>query len=79
MVRYYKAGDTEEAHVHKLADEITIITSGTFKMNGELLQAGDILHLLPGNPTNFECLEDGATTVVKTPSVMGDKYLIKLN
>ncbi len=76
MVRYYKKGDKEAQHVHKLADEITIIVSGKFLMNGEYLEAGDIIHLSPNDPTDFECLEDGANTVIKTPSVMGDKYLI---
>lgn len=76
MVRYYKAGDTEAKHVHKIADEITIIVSGKFTMNGEILEAGDIVHLLPGEPTDFACLEDGANAVIKTPSVMGDKYLV---
>jgi quercetin dioxygenase-like cupin family protein len=76
MVRHYKKGDTEAKHVHKIADEITIIVSGTFKMNGDTLVAGDIVHLSPGDQTDFECLEDGANTVIKTPSVMGDKYLV---
>lgn len=76
MVRYYKKGDKEAKHVHKLADEITIIVSGKFVMNGDLLEAGDIVHLFAGDPTDFECLEDGSNTVIKTPSVMGDKYLI---
>jgi len=76
MVRYYKAGDKEAKHVHKIADEITVIISGKFKMNGEILTAGDIVHLLPNDPTDFECLEDGANVVTKRPSVMGDKYLV---
>lgn len=76
MVRYYKAGDKEAKHVHKIADEITVIISGKFKMNGEILTAGDIIHLLPNDPTGFECLEDGANVVTKCPSVMGDKYLV---
>lgn len=76
MVRYYKKGDVESKHMHKIADEITIIVSGEFKMNGEILKAGDIIHLSPGDETDFECLSDGANTVIKTPSVMGDKYLI---
>jgi quercetin dioxygenase-like cupin family protein len=76
MVRYYKAGDKEAKHVHKIAHEITIIVSGTYRMNGELLGPGDIVHLSPGEATDFECLEDGANTVIKTPSVMGDKYVL---
>jgi quercetin dioxygenase-like cupin family protein len=74
MVRYYKAGDTEAKHVHNVADEVTIIVSGKFKMNGKILEAGDVVHVVPGEPADFECLEDGANAVVKRPSVMGDKY-----
>ncbi len=77
MVRYYKAGDKETKHVHKRADEITIVVSGKFMMNGEVLTPGDIVHLSPCDPTDFECLEDGANTVIKTPSVMGDKYILE--
>ena len=76
MVRFYKKGDKETKHIHKVADEITIIVSGKFLMNGDILSSGDIVHLLPGEATDFECLEDGSNTVIKTPSVMGDKYLV---
>jgi len=76
MVRDYVKGEKEAKHVHKVADEITVITSGVFKMNGEIVKKGDVIHLEPGVPTDFECLEDGGTAVVKTPSVKGDKYLV---
>lgn len=76
MVQYYKAGDKEAKHVHKVADEITVVVNGKVKMNGEIYGPGDIIHLEPGDPADFECLEDTATTVIKTPSVIGDKYLV---
>lgn len=76
MVRYYKAGDKEKKHVHKIADEITVIINGIFKMNGQQLEAGDIIHLAPNEPVDFECIEDGANAVIKQPSVAGDKYLV---
>lgn len=76
MVRYYKEGDLEEKHVHKISDEITVVVSGEFKMNGELLKKGDIMHLSPGDPADFRCLQDGATAVIKRPSVIGDKYVV---
>jgi len=77
MVRYYATGDKEAKHVHKVADEITVIVSGKFKMNGEIFGPGDICHLSPGEPADFECLESGANMVIKMPSVMGDKYLVE--
>ena len=76
MVRFYKKGETEQKHVHKKADEITVIVSGTFLMNNDTFKKGDIIHLLPGDATDFKCLEDGATAVVKTPSIIGDKFII---
>ena len=76
MVRSYKEGEKEQAHIHKIADEITVIVSGVFSMNGNIVTAGDIVHLLPGDATDFICIESGSTAVVKTPSVMNDKYLI---
>ncbi len=76
MVRSYKEGDKEQAHVHKVADEITVIVSGIFSMNGDIFKTGDIIHLSPGDSTDFVCMESGTTAVVKTPSVMGDKYVI---
>ncbi len=76
MVRHYKKGDTEPKHLHKEADEITVIISGKFLMNGKELNEGDIVHLKPGEAADFECLEDGSNAVVKTPSVKGDKYLV---
>jgi quercetin dioxygenase-like cupin family protein len=76
MVRSYKKGDSEAKHVHKKADEITVIVSGTFKINGDIVKAGDICHLSPGEPAEFECMEDGANMVVKMPSVVGDKYVL---
>lgn len=76
MVRSYNSGETESEHIHKIADEITVIVNGTFIMNGEVLTSGDIIHLSPGDPTDFKCLDSGSTAVIKTPSVMGDKFII---
>lgn len=76
MVRHYKSGESEAKHEHRIADEITVIVSGTFFMNGEKLSTGDIMHIPPGTSADFECLEDGATAVIKTPSIKGDKYIV---
>jgi len=75
-VKEYQTGDKEQAHLHKVAEEITVIVSGKFKMNEQILIKGDIIHLEPGESADFECLATGATTVIKMPSVQGDKYII---
>jgi uncharacterized cupin superfamily protein len=76
MVRSYSPGDSEAVHMHKIADEITVIVNGVFLMNNIKLMAGDIIHLSPGDSTDFKCLEGGSTAVIKTPSVIGDKYIL---
>lgn len=74
--KFYKGGDIEEAHVHKIATEITVIASGVVKMNNVEYKSGDIIVLEPGDATDFQVMEDTITVVVKVPSIAGDKYLI---
>ena len=74
--KQYRAGDREGAHVHKVATEITAIVSGRVRMNGVEYVAGDIVVLAPGEPTDFEALEDTTNVVVKLPSAKGDKYAV---
>lgn len=75
-LKEYKKGDRESAHVHKVSKEITVVVYGKFKMNDKIIQKGDIVCLEPNETGEFSCLEDGIITVVKTPSVIGDKYII---
>lgn len=74
-VQYFKKGDREARHCHKIATEITMIVSGKAKMNDVTLNEGDILRISPGEYTDFEALEDTVTTVVKLPGALNDKYL----
>lgn len=73
-VKTYRAGDREASHHHRIAEEITVIASGRARMCDRELTAGDIVHLAPGDSTDFEAIEDTITVVVKRPSVKGDKY-----
>jgi quercetin dioxygenase-like cupin family protein len=75
--KYYKSGDNEKAHVHKIAIEITVIVSGLVKMNTVEYKCGDIIILEPGDAADFQALEDTTTVVVKIPSVRDDKYFIE--
>jgi hypothetical protein len=76
MVRFYNEGEKEMRHVHKIADEITVIIDGVFLMNKEKVIKGDIIHLKPEESTDFICVASGATAVIKTPSAIGDKFFI---
>ena len=75
-IKHYKKGDTERKHVHKLAEEFTVVLVGKCQLNGEILGPGDIAVLEKGEEMteDFEAFEDTITTVVKIPSVIGDKY-----
>jgi anti-sigma factor ChrR (cupin superfamily) len=74
-VKYYQAGQYEPSHHHKLAEEITVIARGRARMCGQDWEAGSIIHLSPGESTDFLALDDTLTVVVKRPSVPNDKYL----
>ncbi|MEW4451917.1 hypothetical protein AB1L30_04440 [Bremerella sp. JC817] len=74
-IKTYAAGDKEPKHHHKIAEEITVIASGKVVMCDQVIEAGTIVQLEPGESTAFEALEPTITVVVKRPSVPGDKYL----
>lgn len=76
-IKSYQKGDIEKKHLHKIATEYTVIVIGCVKMNDFVYYAGDIIEILPNEPTDFEALTDAITVVVKTPSVKPDKYIIE--
>lgn len=73
-VKRYKAGDKEESHHHKIATEITVIVSGAVKMNDKEYYADDIIVIQPNESTDFYCVTDAVTVVVKYPGANNDKY-----
>lgn len=73
-VKSYVQGQSEPAHVHRIATELTVIITGRVRMAGQDWCAGDIVTLEPNEETDFLALTDALTVVVKTPSLAGDKY-----
>lgn len=74
-VKHYPAGAKEPKHHHKIAQEVTVISAGTVRMNGVVYNEGAIIVLDPGDSTDFEAITAATTVVLKTPSVAGDKYI----
>ena len=74
-VKYYKAGDYEAAHHHKIATEFTVIIKGKAMMNGVEINEGDIAKIAQNESADFKVLEDTVTVVVKVPCAKDDKYL----
>ncbi len=73
-VKNYRAGDHEPEHHHRVAVELTVVVAGRVRMAGREFTAGDIIRIAPGEATDFTAITDAITTVVKMPSVAGDKY-----
>lgn len=73
-VRWYRAGDAEGVHHHRIATELTVVVDGRVRMCGQEFGAGSIVTLAPGTPTDFLALEDTWCVVVKTPGALDDKY-----
>lgn len=76
-VKYYKKGDKEDAHIHKVAEEITLVVYGKCRMNDQILKKGDIAVVPPNESAEFEALENSSNVIVKIPSVIGDKYVVE--
>lgn len=74
-VKRYHAGDYEPSHHHRVATEYTVIVSGEVEMNGIRYGQDDIIVINPGTSTDFRCLTDVVTVVVKHPGAANDKYL----
>lgn len=74
-IQYFKKGDKEASHCHKIATEITAIVKGKALMKGIIINEGEIIKIEPGTYTDFEALEDTTTVVVKLPGALNDKYL----
>jgi hypothetical protein len=70
------AGETSEAHYHKIATEVNLITRGSVKINGELYTSGMGVVFYPGDIAACEYLEDTETMVIKVPGPLNDKYLV---
>lgn len=73
-VKRYKAGEREDAHVHRIAVELTLVLEGSVEMGGRRVSGGQIVKLSPGEASDFHAITDTTTVVVKLPSVQGDKY-----
>jgi quercetin dioxygenase-like cupin family protein len=75
-VKHYAAGDCEPAHYHRIARELTVVVSGSVRMNGTEYAAGTIVVIEPGEATDFAAVTDAVTAVVKIPGAKDDKFAV---
>jgi quercetin dioxygenase-like cupin family protein len=74
----HKKNEKWPIHYHKIATEYNYLISGKMKIQNKTLKKGDIFVLYPSEVANPIFLEDCELIVVKTPSIKGDKYHVKL-
>jgi len=73
----HKKGQKWDKHFHKVATEITLVINGKIKINDNIYTSGDIFVIYPNEIADPYFLEDSEVVVVKAPSDMHDKYVIK--
>ena len=76
-VKRYKAGEQEARHFHKVATEVTVVITGSVRMNGAVYNEGEMIVIDPGEATDFMAIEDSINVVVKIPGVKDDKYVVE--
>jgi hypothetical protein len=76
-IKRYKQGDKDLKHYHKETTEYTVVISGVVLMLGRVWKQDEVIHIPPNVENEFECLEDACLLVIKTPSIVDDKYICK--
>ena len=74
-IKYFNSGDREPRHFQLTAIELTLVVSGSCRMGGVTLRAGQVLVVQPGEICDFEALEDCAVVAIKSPSLPNDKVI----
>ena len=70
-------GQKWDVHYHKVATEITYLISGRMRIQDKEIVAGDLFVIPPYEIADPEFLEDCHVLIVKIPSVIGDKYVVR--
>ena len=76
-IKSYQKGDSDPAHFHKLAHEITLSIEGEVSMMDSTWRKGDIIVIEPGEVSSFSALTDATLVVIKIPGAKNDKYPVK--
>ena len=70
------AGTRPDYHYHKIKREITVVLSGSIKLesSGEIVTSGSAIILEPFEKNDQIFLEDTLILVINTPSAQSDKH-----
>ena len=74
-VKHHPKGELWDTHFHKVATEYNYLISGSMKVNGIYISAGEIFVVPPYYVVAPEFLEDCQIVCVKVPGAKNDKYV----
>ena len=75
--KLHPKGEVWDAHYHREITEVNFLLRGRMLIQGKELRDGDIFTLYPNEIADPVFLEDCEVFVIKMPSIVGDKYLLK--
>jgi quercetin dioxygenase-like cupin family protein len=75
-VMQHHKGEVWPAHTHHVLWEYNVLVKGSMTMQNQLLTAGDVFTLQPGDVADPTFHEDCMIVCVKVPSIPGDKHLV---
>ncbi len=76
-IHEHGAGCETFPHFHKETTELTVVISGSVRVNGITLGEGQMWIYDPFDVSDVQFLEDTKLVVVRWPSKPGDKFLIE--
>jgi quercetin dioxygenase-like cupin family protein len=75
--KVHPKGDVWDTHYHKVGTEINYLVKGRMVIQNKELVEGDVFVIEPYEIADPIFLEDCVVVIIKTPSVPGDKYVLK--
>jgi len=73
----HSKGEFWDKHYHAIATEINYLIRGKMTIQGKLLESGDCFVIHPKEIADPVFLDDCELIVIKTPSIIGDKYIVE--
>ena len=75
--KFHKKGEKWDVHYHKVGTEINLLVDGEMIIQDKKIISGDVFILYPWEVADPIFVKDCTVLIIKTPSVPGDKYIIK--
>lgn len=75
--KLHPKGEKWDVHYHKVATEITYLIRGKMIIQDRELTTGDVFIIFPYEIADPVFIEDCEVIVIKVPSIVCDKYIVK--